>query len=393
MSLVSLATLIVQQTKETILQKLFDVAAAVGLNVESWESGDPTRAELYAVATMLETYEARTTAAIKGGFLDTGEGDWLSVKTSSDYNVPRQDATYATCTYLLTSTNPSPFTLDPDDLTVKDSTTGATYRNTGATPTDPTITSRTLPASGTLELIVQAEEAGTASSAGVGEIDTIVSPAMSLVIGTNTTAAIGLDAEKDPALRTRARAKLGSLSPNGPADAYHFVATTRTLNGDVDCTDTRVLRDSTKGEVTVYLRGSSGAVDSTTRDAVEEALEANANPGVVDLTVLSATNLDQNVAYSLWVYTTISKTTSEIEAIVAQALLDAIASRPIGGDIIPPATAGKLYKGFLEAQILAAVAPHGFRCSVTTPAADVSMTISQVARRGTVTPTVTLVPP
>jgi phage-related baseplate assembly protein len=390
---VSLASLVVAQTAEFILSKMFDVASAVGLDVESWEAGDPTRTEFVAVSTMLESYEARDTAAINGGFLDTAEGDWLSIKTASDFNTPRQEATYPTCVVRFTSTNPSPFTIDPDDVTVKDSLTGATFRNTGATPTDATLTTRTLPANGTIDLIVQAEVAGAVSSAAIGEIDAIVSPAMANVTVTNTTAAVGLDAEKDPPLRTRARAKLGALSPNGPADAYHYVATTRTLNGDVDCTDTRVLRDSTKGEVTVYIRGSAGAVTSGTRDAVENAIETYANPGVVDVTVTSASNHTIDITYLLWVYNSISKTTSEIQTIVAQALLEAIAARPIGGDVIPPAITGAVYKGWLEAQILAAVAPHGFRCSVTSPVGDVSLSIDEVPLRGTMTATINMVTP
>jgi len=167
-----------------------------------------------------ETYEQRNVDAIKGGFLDTAEGAWLSIKTASDYNTPRQEATYAPCAIRLVSTNPNPFTLDPDDLTVLATSTCKTYRNTGATPTDGAIASRTLSGNGTLDLLVLAEEAGSGNSANTGEIDTIVSPAMFNVTVTNTTPAIGLDAEKDPPLRTRARGKLGALSPNGTWDGY-----------------------------------------------------------------------------------------------------------------------------------------------------------------------------
>lgn len=390
-TLTDLAVLIVTQSRDVILQKLFDVLSSVGVDAETWHPGDPTREELYAVATQLETYEQRDTDAIKGGFLDTAEKAWLSIKAASDYNTPRREATYAGCTIRLTSTNPNPFDLDPDDLTVSASVTGKTYRNTGATPTDGTLALRTLAANGTLDLLVLAEEAGSSSSALTGEIDTIVSPAMANVTVTNLGPAVGLDEELDPALRVRARGKLGALSPNGPWDGYRYVATTPELNGGVDCTDARVIKDSTKGEVTVYLRGSAGAVTSGTRTAIEDALELNATPNVVDLTVVSASNLTQAVTYELWVYNTISRTTAEIQQLVSDALLEAFASRPIGGDIIPPATTGKLYKGFVEATILRAVTlngvAHGFRVAVTLPAADVSMSIDQVLVLGTVTPT------
>lgn len=395
-----LAVLVILQTKAFILQKLYDACGAVGLDVETFESGDPTRSELYAVATQFETYEQRSVDAINGGYGDTATGAWLSIWAASERDTPREAATYATCTYRLVSTNPSPFILDPDDLTVSSSITGKTYRNTGTTPTDSTIGPRTLLGNGTLDLIVQAEEGGSASSAAIGEIDSIDSPSMSNVSGSNTTPALGVDEEKDPALRKRAQAKLGSLSPNGPKDAYHYVATTRTLNGGVDCTDTRVLYDSTTGDVTVYLRGSAGAVTADTRDAVEEALETYATPNVVDLTVVSATNLVVPVTYQVWVYGSINKTVTEIRQLVSDALLEAIASRPIGGDIIPPSPTGTLYRGYLEATILRAVTlraadgsvtPFGFRCTVTLPAGDVAMAINEVAVLGALTGTVTLV--
>jgi phage-related baseplate assembly protein len=257
---------------------------------------------------------------------------------------------------------------------------GATYRNsTGGT---------VAPGGGTLDLTFIAEEAGTGSNAGVGDITALQTPIAKIAVS-NTTAAVATDEESDADLRARCRAKLGSLSPNGPADAYHYVATTAALTGNTETTRTKVFADSSTGDVVLFVGGNSGQVTTDARDAVEDAVETWAVPLTVQVTVLRATNLTVPITYTLFVYDSIALTSAEIQTKVSDALLAGFRSRPIGGD------SGTIYRDWIIATILQAVAPHGYRLTLASPAADVSVantsSACEVAVVGTITPTINLV--
>lgn len=381
MSLVDLAALVTAQVKSAILSTMLDLADTVGLDTETWKEGDPTRTTFDVVSRQWEAWEANAVRFIRGGFLELATGDALELLAYYHFGVDKQKATYAQCTVRLTNAGSAPYTFDPDDLTFVNAATKATYRNS---------TGGTLAGSGTLDLTVIAETAGSAGSSGVGTILALVT-ALPQVSVTNLTAAVGLDAESDAALQARCRAKLGALSPTGPADAYHYVATTAALNGGAQVTRTRVLADSAVGNVTVYVAGAAGAVSAGDVVLVQAGLNVWATPLTVEATAVNSSNLVVPVTYTLWVYDSISLTTAAIQTIVAAALLESFRTRPIGGDVEPPATTGKIYRSWIEGQIIQSVAPHGYRCSVSTPAGDTSMTIGQVATLGTVTPTVTLV--
>lgn len=381
MTTLDLSDLIVEETNATVYAKLLAFAAALGLQTETWHPGDPTRTLFDADSRLHAGRERLVVELIKAGFLDLASGDGLTLCAKYLFGVDRVPATYATCTLRFTNTGNALFAIDPEDYTLLNSDTQKTYRNS---------TGGTLNPNSTLDVTITAEEAGAASSAGIGEIDTLVN-ALPKVSVSNVTTAVGTDAESDPALRARCRAKLGSLSPNGPADAYAFVALTPELvNGRV-ISRVRVVDNSTVGEVQVYVAGPSGAVDAPTVADVDAGIETYANPLCNSATVTSATNAPQNITYTLWVYSGVNKQSAEIQADVQAALIEALKTRPIGGDITPPALTGYIYKGFIEATILQAVAPYGYRVTVSAPAADVSLAVNQVAVLGTLTATINVV--
>ena len=382
---ISLSDLISSETKEAILQKALDVASALGLETESWRSGDPTRSLFYAMAARFEEWEAedKIPGFIRSGFLGLAAGDWLTLKAQQDYNVERRVATYATCTVRLTNGGSALVGLiAANAVTVRNSTTNKTYRNTS---------SGTLAAGPAtyVDLDFTAEEAGSDSNSAIGEIDAMVTT-ISNVTCSNTTAATATDEEEDDALTARAQAKLGSISVNGPKGGYYYAATTPELQSDgiSNVTRVRVVADSELGEVAVYLAGASGAVAGADVTKATETIDTWATPHAVSVTVASAANLSFAITYTLWVYDTISKTSAEIEDDVEAALTAAFADKAIGGDVIPPATTGTLYKDWVEAVILQAVAPHGFRVTLSAPSSDTAMAINQVAVLGTITPTI-----
>lgn len=380
----TLAGLLVQETQDEILAAWLQICTQLGLPVTSWQPGDPTRSLGMLESTVLAALEQVIVGYIESGFLDYAQGVWLQkVLAKQVFNVDVPDATYATTTVTLTNSGGGVFDIDPQDLTFKNSTSGKTYHNT---------TGGHLAASGgTLDVTVIADEAGSDSSAGVGEIDTLVTTLLGVTC-TNGAVAVGLD-QQDPSItRQQCRDKLGSLSPNGPAAAYSYVARNSALTGIETVTRVRVYPTSETGDVLVYVAGPSGAISGGDVTAVQNAINLWAAPLCITPTVLSANPVTFNITYTLWVYKSVNQTTTQIQAAVQAALDTFFSERPIGGDIIPPATTGALYQGVIESTIGGVFPDKTFRVSVSTPSGDTSLANGDVPQLGTITATVNIIP-
>jgi uncharacterized phage protein gp47/JayE len=379
---VSLTTLLVQQTKAQLYALALTVAASVGVDTSTWQAGDPTRSLFHVEAEELSTLEAIVVQFIASGFLDYATGDWLKILAEQVYGVTVPEATYASTTVTLTNAGGGVYTIEANDLTFKCSATGKTYHNT----TGGTLASG--PAT-TLNVTVEADEAGSESSAGATEIDELVTTLLGVTCS-NATAAVGTDEQAEATTRQQCRDKLGSLSPNGPSDAYAYVARNSTLTGTTEVTRVRVYPDSNTGDVQVYLAGAGGAVGSPVVTAVEAAIVQWSNPLCNTPAVASASAVTVDVTYALWVYESVNKTSGEIEAAVEAALEEMFAARPIGGDILTGDTTGSLFKSMIESTIRSTF-PQAFRCTVSAPSGDTALTNGQVAALGSVSPTIHLV--
>lgn len=381
---ISLAALLAKSTTDAIKRKLLSICDALGLQTETWHPGDPTRTVLDAVARLFgqdDGFEDLIGESLRGRYLDLATGNWLTLLARYGFNVTRRGASYATTTLRLTNASGAVYVFDSDDLTAKNSATGATYRNS---------TAGTLLGNSTLDLVITAEVGGADSTSAIGEIDALVS-SLPNVTCTNILAAVGQDEEEDEALRIRCRAKLQSISPAGPKGAYDYIATTPELNGGANVTRSRTFGNKSTGVVRQYLANAAGGVSGGDVALVADAIERLANPLCFNYIAASAVNVVVPVTYELWVYSTISQPSSDVAELVEDALLTEITRVDIGGDIIPPALTGTLYQGRLEAAILAAVAPHGFRVIVTAPAGDVPLDNDEVATLGVVTATIHLI--
>jgi hypothetical protein len=384
MAQVSLSSLLIQETKEAIYTAALAVAVAIGVPVSSWQPGDPTRSLYFVESETLSTLEAVVVGYISAGFLDHATGPWLKILAKQVFNVDVPDASYAETDLTLTNGGGGVYDIAPGDLTFKSSLTGKTYHNT---------TGGTLLGSpATLTITVVADEAGSASSAGAGEIDTFVTTLLGVTCS-NSAAAIGLDEQEEATTRQQCRDKLGSLSPNGPKDAYSYVSRNSTLTGVTSVNRVRVYPDSDTGEVTIYVAGPNGAISGGDLTAVETAIATWATPLCITPTVLNASNVSVAVTYTLWIYKSVNKTSAEVQATVLSALEAMFASQtlnPIGGNIIPPSATGSLHKSLIESTIRGA-SPQAFRVSVSAPSGDTALTNGQVATLGTVTPTINFV--
>lgn len=392
----TLASLLLQQTKAQIYALGISLATSLNLPVTTWQPGDPTRSLYYLESELVEALEEIVVGFIQSGFLDyaalpvnDSDGNplpvnttWLKIRAKQDFNVDVPDATFATTPVTLTNTSGFVYVIAPGDLTFKSSITEKTYRNTEG---------GTLAGSGgTLTISVTADEAGADSSAGATEINTIVSTLLGVTCS-NASAAVGLD-EQDPSVTIQqCRDKSGSLSPNGPASAYTFVAKNGTLTGIQTITRARAYPNSDTGDVLLYIAGASGAVSGGDVTAVQNAINQWATPLTITPTVASASNVGVNVTYTLWVYKSVNQNSTQIEASVLTALETLFANAPIGGDIIPPATTGFLYETLIESVIRGVFPGKTFRVSVSAPSGDTALSNGQVPVLGTVTPTINLI--
>lgn len=294
-------------------------------------------------------------------------------------------AIFATTDVVLTNVSARVYdAIEPNDLTLKNTLTGKTYHNT----TGGNLAAKVGVTPGTLTLTFEADEAGSDSSAGAGEIDDMVTTLLGVTV-TNPTAAIGIDEQDEAVTIQQCRDKLGSLSPNGAKGAYAYVARNSALTGTRAVTRVRVFGDSEIGEVTIYLAGPSGGVAEPDRALVEAAIVKWATPLCVTPTVLAATNVVVAVTYELWIYRSVNKTEAEIKAgvlVSLEALFQSPTKAPIGGDIIPPAATGKLYASAIESAILATF-EQCFRASLSVPG-DTALLNAEVAVLGIVTGTI-----
>lgn len=285
MPLITIDELFTPQTAQQWLQNLLTAARTVGLQTTSWQPGGMMRTLFALVANQLAAEDQLISVMAQGGFLDfaatvtpdpsvlgasTPPG-WLDLLADSVYNVQRSPATYASGSLTLTNTSASnygPFA--PGTYHVSNPSTGKTYSNSDTL---------SIGASATTTASFVADVAGADSTAGVSTITVPVTALIGVTV-TNPLAFIGANAESNANLVTRCRAKLGSLSPNGPKSAYDYFA----LSADsilramsppehltTPVTKTRVI--AANGVVTTYVASAAGAV-----------------PGVCNLAVVSASN-------------------------------------------------------------------------------------------------------
>lgn len=396
MSLWTLSALLVRKTKSEIYQLGLDAAELVGLTTTSWETGDPTRSLYHYLAAVLDSIEDVVVSYISGISLElaaeravaTGDTTWLEIAAYQLSGYEAREATYGETACTLTNAGGGVYEIEPGDLTAQNSSTGATYHNADG---------GTLAALGTLSLTFVADTIGSDGNASATEIDTLVTPLGPTVSISNPAALVGVDKESAAAILAGAREKLGALSPNGPRDAYNYVAKRSELTGIQTITRTRSIGDSDTGDVEFYVAGASGAVAGGDVTAVEDAIALWAAPLCITPTVASATNETVAITYELWLYESVNKTEDEVKAEIVEALDAMFAERPIGGDVIPPdgPTTGKLYQSLVLSTIRGVFPAHTFRCSVSAPAGDTALGITggvaKVAVKGVVTATVHLV--
>lgn len=283
--------LFVAETYTALLARGLAACVTAGLSVLSWRVGDPSHTLLAWLAEMIAERDLVAAEFFKAGFLRSATGSWKTLVAQDVFGVTRGSATYATPTVTLSNAGGGVYNKAAGEVIVKSSSSGVTYRSTAA------LSLASGPGtSATLALVC--DEAGSAGTCGVDEVDEIVSTMLGVTI-TASTAAIGIDEQSDASLEEECLSTLGALSANGPPDAYNAVALNSALTGTTDVTRSTTSESSATGAVTQYVAGASGAVSAGVVDAVQDAIETWATPATITPTVASATNAAQTVAYTI----------------------------------------------------------------------------------------------
>ena len=373
---ISVYTLFSTDTAASILATGLAVAEVAGLPVSTWRVGDPTRTLFRFVAEVLGARETLQEAFIKSGFLSTAEGSWLSLVAAEVYGVTREAATYASPTVTLDNSGGGGlYAREAGEITFKSSTSGKTYSSTEAVTISP---------GAVVTVDVQADEAGSDSAAGTDEIDEIVTTLLGVSL-TASTAATAQDAQEDESLREQCRATLGALSPNGPSDAYDYVARNSDLTGSTEVTRSTTVSDSSTGTVQQYVAGSSGAVSGAAVTAVASAVATWAKPLCITHSVASASNVVVDVVASVSGVNVPSTIEDDSETAIATLLR----SCRIAGEDDDVVLTTSAVQATIHALLVAADSDNATEgvVTLTSPAADVELDGGEVATLGSVTVT------
>ncbi len=362
-------------TRQEVQASIYTALGTLGITTTSWKPGAVPRAIIVAVSVVLSAFSQLMALIAKSGFLELSEGPWLELVALYVYDVPKEQATFATG--FVTLTNDLGGDYVDEDLIFRNPTTGKTYRSAVpvSIPSGPDVTVEDVP--------IIATEAGSASTSGPDTITELTTTLLG-VSCTNPASVVGRDAESDPSLRARCSAKLGSLSPFGPWDAYASAVrnATRPDGTVLGITRIRTVKDG-YGNVTTYVATASGGVPGDAEDPdtdlgiANEAIQRTAAPLAVTADAASAEALPIVVAYELWMYNNSGRTQAEIEAAISARVVAFMASQPIAGNKTNGGL-GKVFVNAIRATIMAAFPSHIFQCVVSSPASDVEVEAIEV---------------
>jgi phage-related baseplate assembly protein len=366
------------------------------VKTSSWKPGAIARTIISGTSIVLAGFSALQRRIAESGFLNLAVGDWLAVVAKEVYDVDKIAGAFAAGNLTVDNTAGGVFSPGIGDVIARNTVTGKTYRNTAAFTLAAFETGKIVP--------FEAVEIGTDSNASPGDIAALETVLLGVTV-TNASAFVGADEETDPELRVRALAKTGTLSPNGPSDAYLFLAlgakTTAGENAGVN--RVRTIPDGA-GTVSVYVATPTGAITGTIGDlttplgAVDEAIQVSSVPLGVTAPVASATLESIPITYEIWVDAEIGLTAAQIETLIAANLTTYLSVQPIGGRR-KVAGSGFLFTDAIEGAIKCTktgtddqtIADFMIDLDMTAPAADVSIAATGAPVLDTITATVNLV--
>ncbi|MBN8609643.1 MAG: baseplate J/gp47 family protein [Deltaproteobacteria bacterium] len=371
---------------------IYSAMSGRGLTTSDWKPGAVVRTIVTALAIVLAALTVLIAFIAKSGFLEFAQDEWLDLVATHVYGTTRIQEAFATGIVRVTNTTGagSFISVQPGDLVVKNAA-GKTYRSTA-------VFSLAATPGVYADVPVRADEAGSASSTGANTITSFVTTFVGCSV-TNAVALVGSDAEKNEALRARARAKTGVLSPNGPRDAYSYLArSAKRANGTaIGVTRVRCIPDGVGG-IDVYVADADGVVTGTVGDEdtdlgiIDRDIQEQSTPLCITARLHSATTTTIGVNYELWVDSAIGLTEAELETAISAALAKYLGDVPIGGELLPAVDGGYVYRSAIAAAITSVVGLERLlRLDLTAPAGNTSISATQAPLLGSVSATIHLV--
>jgi hypothetical protein len=344
----SFESLITPLTATQVKESLYDVLSLIGVDTTSWKPGAVVRTMISATSVGIAACSEWISGMAKAATFETAEEEWIDLHGFYVYGVERETDQFASGNVQVSNSAATPYAYSPGQLVVRNGTTRKTYSNSIAV---------TIAASAAgQDVAMVADESGADSTAGIGEINEVTSGASSLTV-TNSSALVGSDEETDDAYKVRCKLRTGALSPNGPADAYGYVARSATrVNGSaIGVTRVKVIPDGL-GNVAVYVATPTGAVTGSISDPasdlgiIYEDILQWATPHGITPTLYSADQAAITVQYDALVYTSVGLDTSELATQIEAAIVSYLSGVPIGGE---PATTGpgRVYADTIRTEI------------------------------------------
>lgn len=222
-----------------------------------------------------------------------------------------------------------------------------------------------------IDIIVQAEEAGSASSGILaGVIDTLVDPIPYIASVTNTdTSTGGLDTEDDDNLTERVYLAPSKFSCAGPKDAYEYYV--REWRSDVG--DVKIVSPS-PCVIALYVVLDNGSLLNPTEKAslIAHMSDETIRPLCDTVTCVDPTEVTYNINFTYYIATSDQRSVSTIQAAVQQAVTDFQSwQRKLGRDINPT-------------ELIARIREAGAKRVIMTAPTDLSISDTELPRIGTV---------
>lgn len=364
---------------------ILSVAQALGLQTTAWQPLGMARTILATQGQISSDYSKIVNFIAQGGYVSyaaqmvdtTGNPitTWMTLVAKNMFNVDRIDATFATGPVPIINGSGTTYTFAAGQFHLSNTTTGKSFSNASAISITP----------GTTNPVMRADEAGSASSQAAGTVLGMVTPLVGVSVGALVSDMVGSDEENNQALLIRCQAKLGSLSPNGPSQAYYFVATTTQTPSGTFINRVNVTVDTSTGIVQVYLANANGVPSGPDIAAIDAAIQAQVVPDGITAVVAAASAVSVAATANVWVPTATGLAAPQIQTACGTALGTYFANLPIGGILDNNSGIFVVPINEIEATIYNAIvklAP-GFSSRITVvsvlPTGDTVMSPNQVA--------------
>ena len=398
--MIPLSALVAVETQPEALSTILGIANFLGLSTSAWEPLGMVRTILSTVAQVVANFTQLVSAQAQGGYASyaaqmPGAGStnvdaqgflttWMDLVAGQVFNVVRNPATFAQGLLPILNNTGVLQSGGAKTLHAKNLITGATYTNTlpYSIAPGPAVTT---------SLPFIADVAGSNSTSPTGTVLSLTTPISGCAPQPLAADWTGSAMETNAALLVRCIAKLGSLSPNGAAGAYRYIALSIPQAPVASAVPpyavtqpvTRVGLATNKatGIVQGYLASASGPSLLTDVAAVNAAWQAFAVPNAQTVRAGAATSLVVPVVINIFV-----PAAAGLAGLPTAAALAAIAAyfgnTPIGGvsTNIPNQLPRDSLISIISLYVAALSPAYAQQISVqmTSPATDLTMLPSDV---------------